>query len=160
MSIRPGINEIILLCIPIIVEFLRIMFFGMDLDIITTSSFMTLIYYIALVLPFADYSKTEWKLKKYNFIIFTFLNILLMIFLLYFSFSMKTWYNDINGIIFFGILTTSVFYNILKLAKSIKNFKVDDEDIMMFSGIIIVTIYLLFTVAEYLILFIHTLKIF
>lgn len=160
LSIRPGINEIILLCIPIIVEFLRIMFFGMDLDIITTSSFMTLIYYIALVLPFADYSKTEWKLKKYNFIIFTFLNILLMIFLLYFSFSMKTWYNDINGIIFFGILTTSVFYNILKLAKSIKNFKVDDEDIMMFSGIIIVTIYLLFTVAEYLILFIHTLKIF
>ncbi len=159
-SIRPEIGGIILVCIPIIVEFLRMIFFGKNLYTIVTSSFMILIYYIALILPFADYSKTGWKLKKSNFIIFLFLNLLLMIFLLDFSFSMKTWYADINGIILFGVLVTSIFYYILKLIKSLKYCEVDDENLIIGCGVIIVAIYLLLTVVEYLILFVHTLKIF
>lgn len=159
LSLQTEIAEIILLGIPIVIEVLRIIFWK-KVYILDNAFYMLLCYYIAIVLPYIDYYKAGWKLRKDYLILATFLNFLLLPFLSYFSFSQKTWYSDINGIIIFGMLVTMIIFYIFRLAKNMGRYKGEMEDILIGCIVIEEILYFLLTFTEFIILLVHSINLF
>lgn len=101
---------------------------------------MLLIYYIAVILPYTDIYTKGWKLGINNLVLLIVSNGSLLPSLLYFFFSVKIWYADIDGIIILGMLVVTFIHFILKAASNLNHFKKSMEDVLIVCSLITVGI--------------------